>query len=606
MALSPYKFVPIQYRRGNLDILSNWRGLMKRKSLRKILALDLPSHRSSMLSDWHRELGITGFDDNIKWRTLKHNGPVFPPPYRRLPPNVHFYYDSQPFRLSEAAEEAATFYAKILNTDFVNKPTFRINFFHDFCNVLDPCERRTIQEFSLCDFSHIHKYFVEMAEKKRRASNTKKAQLKAIRHAEAEKFGFCEIDGFRERISNYRIEPPGIFRGRGMHPKMGMLKARIDPEEVAINCSPGAEPAPPCGHQWKAIKHDNSVSWLACWKDRLHGQTKYIILNSGARQQGIRDLNKFETARRLSHHIAKIREAYRTDWNSSDLMERQRGVAMYFIDVLALRAGNEKDGYTADTVGCCTLRVEHMHLYDILESVPHVVIFNFLGKDSIRFCKKIALDMNVYHNLKNFILHKALNDLVFHLLSTQKLNEHLKTLMDGLTAKVFRTYNASVLLQCRLDRLTLPELSVDQKIDAYNKANAEAALLCNHQRLVPKSCINKLGKWEKQIIRKRTEIARQECLCYTSEADGRPTPTKADIRSLTRLRRQLCELEEKRDDTMKNSNIALITSKVNYLDPRITVAWCKKHSIPIDKIFNASLQNKFKWAIRATDQNFRF
>ena len=34
---------------------------------------------------------------------------------------------------------------------------------------------------------------------------------------------------------------------------------------------------------------------------------------------------------------------------------------MYFIDKLALRAGNEKDSdETADTVGCCSLRVEHI------------------------------------------------------------------------------------------------------------------------------------------------------------------------------------------------------------------------------------------------------
>ena len=38
-----------------------------------------------------------------------------------------------------------------------------------------------------------------------------------------------------------------------------------------------------------------------------------------------------------------------------------RAVALYFIDKLALRAGNEKDtDESADTVGCCSLRVEHI------------------------------------------------------------------------------------------------------------------------------------------------------------------------------------------------------------------------------------------------------
>jgi len=42
---------------------------------------------------------------------------------------------------------------------------------------------------------------------------------------------------------------------------------------------------------------------------------------------------------------------------------RQRAVALYFIDKLALRAGNEKDDDQADTVGCCSLRIEHIKLH---------------------------------------------------------------------------------------------------------------------------------------------------------------------------------------------------------------------------------------------------
>lgn len=30
--------------------------------------------------------------------------------------------------------------------------------------------------------------------------------------------------------------------------------------------------------------------------------------------------------------------------------------------------------------------------------------------------------------------------------------------------------------------------------------------------------------------------------------------------------------------------VALGTSKINYLDPRITVAWCKRSEVPIEKV----------------------
>ena len=43
-------------------------------------------------------------------------------------------------------------------------------------------------------------------------------------------------------------------------------------------------------------------------------------------------------------------------WKHKDVFERQKSTALYFIDVLALRAGHEKDDDEADTVGCCTLK----------------------------------------------------------------------------------------------------------------------------------------------------------------------------------------------------------------------------------------------------------
>ncbi|KAH3774187.1 hypothetical protein DPMN_175561 [Dreissena polymorpha] len=49
---------------------------------------------------------------------------------------------------------------------------------------------------------------------------------------------------------------------------------------------------------------------------------------------------------------------------------------------LALRAGNEKEeGETADTVGCCSLREEHISLHNEKDGKSNVVEFDFLGKN---------------------------------------------------------------------------------------------------------------------------------------------------------------------------------------------------------------------------------
>ena len=43
--------------------------------------------------------------------------------------------------------------------------------------------------------------------------------------------------------------------------------------------------------------------------------------------------------------------------------------------------------------------------------------------------------------------------------------------------------------------------------------------------------------------------------------------------------------EQKLEDKMEGKNLALGTSKINYMDPRITISWCKSHEVPIEKIF---------------------
>jgi len=42
------------------------------------------------------------------------------------------------------------------------------------------------------------------------------------------------------------------------------------------------------------------------------------------------------------------------------------------------------------------------------------------------------------------------------------------------------------------------------------------------------------------------------------------------------------EMDKKTREDLKT--VALGTSKINYLDPRITVAWCKRHEVPIEKV----------------------
>lgn len=90
------------------------------------------------------------------------------------------------------------------------------------------------------------------------------------------------------------------------------------------------------------------------------------------------------------------------------MADRQRATAMYFIDRLALRAGNEKGEDEADTVGCCSLRCEHVTLQQ-----PDTIIFDFLGKDSIRYFKDVPVDAQVFKNIRIFKDNKNDDDALF-------------------------------------------------------------------------------------------------------------------------------------------------------------------------------------------------
>ncbi|XP_067887510.1 DNA topoisomerase 1-like isoform X2 [Heterodontus francisci] len=555
------------------------------------------------------------YEDGVKWMFLEHKGPLFAPEYEPLPFGVDFCYNGNPMTLSPGAEEVATFYAKMLDHEYTTKDIFRQNFFNDWKKEMNEHEKMIITDLNKCDFANLHRYFTEKAEAKKALPKEEKQKLKLEQDAITEIYGYCVMDGHRERIANFKIEPPGLFRGRGNHPKMGKLKKRIMPEDVIINCSKDSKiPEPPTDHVWKEVRFDNKVTWLASWTENVQGLIKYIMLNPSSKLKGEKDWQKYEVARRLKDKIDAIRTQYHIDWKSREMKSRQRAVALYFIDKLALRAGNEKEeGETADTVGCCSLRVEHIKLHDNDGGLQCVVEFDFLGKDSIRYYNKVPVEKQVFKNLKLFMENKDPADDLFDRLNTSDLNKHLQELMEGLTAKVFRTYNASITLQEQLAELTDPEESIAEKILSYNRANRAVAILCNHQRTPPKTYEKSMKNIQAKIEAKKEQLAVAKKDLKNAKVDYK---VKKDERSkqvvekkkklLQRLEEQLMKLEVQATDREENKQIALGTSKLNYLDPRITVAWCKKWQVPIEKIYNKTQREKFAWAIDMTDEDFEF
>ncbi|PHH63011.1 hypothetical protein CDD81_6342 [Ophiocordyceps australis] len=639
-------------------------------------------------------------DDTIKWQTLEHNGVLFAPEYEPLPKHVKLLYDGKPVNLSKEAEEVATFWVAMMtpaSLHHLDNPVFRNNFFRDFSDYMQKYgatdsngNKLEIESLDKCDFSKIFNYWNAKTEasKTKNLSKEEKEAAKAKKEALEAPYVYCLWDGRKQKVGNFRVEPPSLFRGRGEHPKTGRVKTRVMPEQITINIGKDAKvPEPPAGHKWKAVQHDQKATWLAMWQENINSAYKYVMLGAASDVKGQSDLKKFEKARELKKHIDKIRKDYTRDLKSEIMADRQRATAMYLIDKLALRAGNEKDLQNeADTVGCCSLKYEHITL-----EPPDKVTFDFLGKDSIRYNETAHVDAQVFKNLKLFKKPpKGEGDDLFDRLTTSQLNKHLNSCMTGLTAKVFRTYNASFTMSELLKELhkdPRSKGSIAEKVKLYNDCNRKVAILCNHKRTVGASHeqqMQKLGdrikglryqKWrtKKMILdidptqkkkkgsawfaldadldetwiqehqqflveEQRTKITKKfekdneklkankekllpdkelkerlqtvkeleqrfkkENKTGKVEAEGRGPTVEKLLKTIEKLDERVKVLETQAEDRDGNKEVALGTSKINYIDPRLTVVFSKKFDVPIEKFFSKTLRDKFRWAIKSVE-----
>jgi DNA topoisomerase-1 len=562
-------------------------------------------------------------------------------------------------------------------------PIFIKNFFEDFKKILD--KKHGITKFEKCDFEPIRKHLNEQKLVKKAISDEQRKMNKEEKNKSMFKFGYALVDGHIEKVGNYNMEPPGAFRGRGEHPKMGKLKNRVFPEQVSLNVSECAR-VPPCdvpGHAWGELRHDPQVQWLAKWTENINGQVKYMQLAAQSSFKGKSDRSKYNKAAMLCGNIDKIRASYKKQLSSKVLEDRQLATAMWVIDRLALRVGGEKDTEEeADTVGCCSLRVEHLHFdpNGTEDSDAKEIELEFLGKDSMLYKQTIdfgaemynqdnGMGIQVYNNFKLFCKKKKPTEEVFDSLTPTILNNHLKNFMDGLSAKVFRTYNASKTLQDELRKTEQSshwkKLTAAEKVVEYNNANRQVAILCNHQRSVSKAQetqlenigekiktlkkqkvvlkkilkvinegddakikkipLRKDEKKEKDKVDKAVEKAKKmknqaktnEEKIAATEFDEKVKQMKRDLtkmkfdqahlwdkaptkdqvaKKITNWSEKIAKMEMNLKHKDDNKEVSLGTSKINYMDPRITVAWCKRNEVPIEKVFSKTLRDKFNWA----------
>src|SRR5919199_361251 len=449
-----------------------------------------------------------------KWQTLEHRGVAFPPEYQ--PRGITITVRGEELALNRDQEEVVYAWAKKKDTHYVQDPTFQQNFLSDLQKLLpETYNNITINDI---DFSMAYRLADEEKEikeqEKERYKTLSKEQKKNIsqaKKAERERlkaiYGKAVVDGIEVDVANWLVEPPGLFMGRGQHPMRGRWKPRVKPQDVTLNLG---ENAPVPEGNWKAIIHDHSSTWLATWIESLTGKRKYVWLHDSAALRQENDKAKYDKAKRLAEREGKVhREVIRR------MMKGDGKVATvaYLILKLAMRVGDEKDPDEADTVGASTLRVEHIKFPQV--NGNQMIEFNFLGKDSVPWQKRLEVDSEdtraLYNNLKKFMQGKKPTDPIFDGINSRKVNAFLQQIMSGLTAKVFRTCIATRVVQLQLSKAKVDKNSPEvQKIYVAKKANLEAAITCNHKKGIdPKNPAAKKAaeKFEESITNKKEAMA---------------------------------------------------------------------------------------------------
>ena len=550
-----------------------------------------------------------------KWNSIKQRGPYFEDlqaPYKPL--GASLTYDGKKYLLTPREEKAASLYANRLISEKNPKVTvfwtkdkvFNDNFWNDFKTYLSSEHKKVFKIFSKIGWEDI----VARREAAKEMSNTPEAK-RARRIANAEKkreYGYAFIDGHREELGNFAVEPQGMFMGRGMNPNRGKIKPEIKPNQVTLNLGPkDLLPKAPGGYKWKGRVADRNAEWVAKWKDGITGEEKYVRFARKGQFKGKADLLKYEKARKLEMHIETVRAQYMADAASGDRVSMQMGTVMYLIDRLGIRIGNERSEKEADNiVGATTIKVENITLKS-----GYRINLNFAGKDSIVFNKDLTFPPLVYGNVQRLVAGRPGGEQVFSAISSADINAYLKQFDKGFSAKVFRTRLASEVMYNALDGLNLvpsEPLTKSRVKTLFGKANAAVAGVLNHSRTIPPKAHENVEKDKQKLVDKRKELREKK------KAGKSTTQVEKSIKTLL-------DRIENRTDTMA---VAVGTSLQNYIDPRLVYSWVKTQAEIVTgddededaleantttiatTVYTADLRKTFSWAEKLTEPGWNW
>jgi len=488
-------------------------------------------------------------------KTLWHNGVCFPERQKDL--GLVLKINGIDHTLTLEQQEMIMSWAKKKGTPYWDDQVFKENFYSDFCKNLG------IDYTEDIDLNNVLKIIEEDKLKKENMSKEEKKKLseerKRLREERKAKYGYATVDGMKVELSNYMVEPAGIMMGRKLNPLRGRWKRSINPEDIVLNLSPDAPNVEELKSQGYKIEWHPDQMWIAKWEDPLYpNEYKYIWLSDTYSKKQEKERLKFDKALKLESKIEELNNLINEALLDNDDKRRKIATVVWLIKQTNMRVGDEHEADEANTVGATTLRKEHM-------KIEGNKLF------LVRWEKELLLPNEVKSNLIEF-LQKSKSE-VFDGINSNHVSKFLSEILEGCTAKVFRTYAACKTFRTFLEsnKVSKDEKEYKKKI-IFQRANLEVAKALNHKKALPKNFPEQLKRFEERI--QRAKDAKKP--------------------NIEKIEKMTIEFELKKDISEYNLN----TSRNSYIDPRITYEFSSKMDYPIEKFYNKNQLRRFSWAFQ--------
>lgn len=453
-----------------------------------------------------------------------------------------------------------------------------------------------------------------------------KEKTKEANKLRKEKYGFAIVDGKKEPLQSWVLEPEGIYAGRPGCPYAGYWKMAVTADDVVLNTNSEKHPVLISGDE--VINYvdpkTKKSKWHNEWRPESHHCADYpsivgvpnaqggmikvysstrkkIMFSAKSSVKTEGQMKKYDAGAELGESYGKILENVKNDFNSKKAKDLGTVIAVFLLFEKGIRIG-EKKATTNGTKGLLSL----VWGKDVKRS-GNKIKFDFLGKDSVHDVSEIETEFaaKIEEHWKEFgQLKTDKNDIKAYIGA-------IVPELDGIfSPKLARTAVAAYTMTNALEEAVkkfhvTKDSPIALKKLAFEEANMEVAKRLNHQRGVNKVAEEK----------RKAKFAEKEENLKEREAKVEETIAKreAKIKALKAAKKEgwkdkVKKLQEQNENTKqkydiakmnlsqkeKTQNFTASTSKGAYIDPAIVSKWCRKIDMPLERIYSKTQIEQFE------------